>query len=102
MAKATDKKAAAPAAKSTAKPAAKAAPSKLVPDAKGNYQFQLYSVRVKTFVDIAKDPKPVLSPTGRGAYMCKGYDTEGNNLATIVSKVVAENWVSRNLAEWAE
>lgn len=76
--------------------------SKLVPDSKGNYPFQLYSVRTKEFVDVAKDPKPVLTPTGRGAYMCKGNDSEGRSIATIVAKAVAENWVSRKLAEWGE
>lgn len=95
MAKATtDKKAAKTA------PAVKPA-SKLTPDAKGNYPFQLYSVKQKTFVDLAKKPQPVLTSTGRGAYMCKGQDTEGNTLAMIVSKVVAANWVSRSLAVYA-
>ena len=113
MAKTADKKAApaatkttaktAPAAtkaKATSKPAAKPA-SKLTPNSKGEYPFQLYSVKAKQFVDLAKSPIPVLTSTGRGAYMCKGHDVEGNNLATIVSRVVAENWVERGLAEFA-
>jgi len=96
MAKATDKKTASKAAPAT-KPA-----SKLTPDAKGNYPHQLYSVKQKTFVDLAKKPLPVLTSTGRGAYMCKGQDVEGNTLAMIVSKLVAANWVERKLAVYAE
>jgi hypothetical protein len=95
-AKATDKKTA------KAAPAAAKTASKLTPDAKGNYPLQLYSVKQKAFVDLAKKPSPVLTTTGRGAFMCKGQDTEGNSLAMIVSKVVAANWVERNLATYAE
>lgn len=91
----------------TDKKATKAAPatkpvSKLTPDAKGNYPHQLYSVKQKTFVDLAKKPLPVLTTTGRGAFMCKGQDTDGNTLAMIVGKLVAANWVDRKLAVYAE
>lgn len=96
MAKNAEKKTA-KAAPATTKPA-----SKLTPDSKGNYPHQLYSVKQKTFVDLAKKPLPVLTTTGRGAFMCKGQDVEGNTLAMIVSKLVAANWVSRKLAEYAE
>lgn len=91
---ATTKKASAPAAP-------KKAASPLVPDAKGNYPLLLYSVRNKAFVDLAKKPLPVLTTTGRGAFMCKGSDTDGNTLAMIIGKAVAANWVSRKLAEYA-
>lgn len=97
MAKAADKKTAKAAPAAAAKTG-----SKLTPDARGNYPLQLYSVKQKTFVDLAKKPAPVLTTTGRGAFMCKGQDTEGNSLAMIVSKVVAANWVERNLATYAE
>lgn len=109
MAKATEKKVAPKATATKATPKASAAPveaakasNKLLPDAKGNYPHQLYSVKKKAFVDLAKKPLPVLTTTGRGAFMCKGQDTEGNNLAMIVGKLVAANWVERDLAEYAE
>lgn len=91
-------------AKTTAKAAKSTSTKKvsvLVPDAKGNYPFKLYSVKQKVWVDVAKSPLPTLASTGRGAYMCKGFDADGNTLAMIVSNAVAENWVSRKLAEYA-
>lgn len=91
------------AAKTPAPVATKKKTSPLVPDAAGNYPFILYSVKLKQFVDLAKKPKPTLTPTGRGAYMCKGQSAdEALPLAMIISTATAQNWVDRKLAEFVD
>ena len=95
-----DKKASA--SKKAAAPAKKTSP--LTPDSKGNYPFILYSVKNKTWMDMAKKPKPTLTSTNKGAYVCKAVaaDNAEIKLSMIVSSTTAENWVKRGLAEFVE
>ena len=107
MAKATKEappaKSKTPAAKPAPAPAKKAkTASPLVADKNGDFPFILYSVKAKQFVDMATKPKAQLSPTGKGAWMCKGFDNEGNRLTMIVGNATAENWAKRKLAEYVD
>jgi hypothetical protein len=79
--------------KKSAKPAADAKKEK----GGEGFALEVYSVVAKKVVAVVKDA--TITKTSRNAYMLKGVDSEGRNVAGIVSGEKAEHWIAKKMAK---